>query len=315
MFTSIGFFILVFIISIGVLLKASDWFVDSAEKIGLSFGVSPFIIGVTIVAFGTSLPELATSISAVLSGSSEIVIGNVVGSNIANILLVLGLSALIGKKILMDRDVMESEMPQLLGSALFIWFVLQDFRVSLIESILFLVATVAFMANFFTVQNPLREGEIRIPAKWKDYLLLIGGGALVYFSSNYAIVAVQEISVLAGIDTEFLALSLVAIGTSLPEVFVSVTAARKGKHGIAIGNVLGSNIFNTYLVTAVSSFFGVLVIPEHMLQFAVPFMVAITFLFALVALRLRIGRWEGVMMLLLFAFYMVELGKAATTAG
>lgn len=303
-------YIILFVISLAVLLKASDWFVDAAEKIGLSFGVSPFIIGVTVVAFGTSLPELATSISAVLSGSSEIVIGNVVGSNISNILLVLGLSAVIGNTITIDYDVMQSEIPQLLGSVIFLWFALSDLHFSLLEAILFLVAAGLFLANFFKDKE---EQEILIKAKWIDYIKLVGGGIGVYFSADYAIGAIQDISAVAGINTEFLALSLVAVGTSLPEVFVSLAAARKGKHGIAIGNVLGSNIFNSYVVFGASAFFGELRIPPHMLDFSLPFMAAVTLLFALISLRLKVGRWEGGLLFLFFIFYLSELSKTAMT--
>lgn len=305
-------YILLFIVSLAVLLKSSDWFVDGAEKIGLGFGISPFIIGVTVVAFGTSLPELATSISAVLSNNSEIVIGNVVGSNISNILLVLGLAAIIGGSLTVDYDVMQTEIPQLLGSAAFIWFAIADLHFSLFESVLFILAASFFLANFFKG----REEETILPKiVWQDYLKLIGGGILVYISADYTIDAVVNVSEIAGINTEFIALSLVAIGTSLPEVFVSISAARKGKFGIAMGNVLGSNIFNTYIVVGISSLFGELVIPPHMLEFSLPFMVVMTLVFSLVSLRLKVGRWEGALLFLFFVFYLVELSKAAVNVG
>lgn len=305
-------YLLLFVASLAVLLKSSDWFVDGAEKIGLGFGISPFIIGVTVVAFGTSLPELATSISAVLSGSSEIVVGNVVGSNISNLLLVLGLSAIIGGTLSIDYDVMQSEIPQLLGSAAFMWFALSDLHFSVFESIIFILAAGFFLANFFKGK---KEEAILPKILPRDYVKLIGGGILVYISADYTIDAVINMSEIAEIDTEFIALSLVAIGTSLPEVFVSISAARKGKFGIAMGNVLGSNIFNSYIVIGISSFFGELVIPSHMLEFSLPFMVVMTLVFSLVSFRLRIGRWEGALLFLFFVFYLVELSKAATNLG
>ena len=136
-------------ISIFVLVKASDWFIDAAEKIGLSFGISPFIIGVTIVAAGTSLPELATSIIAVMSDNSELVIGGVVGSNITNILLVLSLTAILGKEIILDFDVMDVDMPMLFGSAILLFFAIYDGNFSLFEAFLFLAGMVIFLANSF----------------------------------------------------------------------------------------------------------------------------------------------------------------------
>ena len=305
-------YLLLFVASLAVLLKSSEWFIDGAEKIGLGFAITQFIIGVKVVAIGTSLPELATSISAVLSGSSEIVMGNVIGSNISILLLVLGLSAIIGGTLSFDYDVMQSEIPQLLGSAAFMWIALSDLHFSLIESIMFILAAGFIRANYFKG----KEEETILPKILpRDYIKLIGGGILVYISADYTIDAVINMSEIAAIDTEFIALSLVAIGTSLPEVFVSISAARKGKFGIAIGNVLGSNIFNSYIVIGVSSFFGDLVIPQHMLEFSLPFMVVITLVFSLVSLRLRVGRWEGALLFLFFVFYLVELSKAATNLG
>ena len=131
--------ILVFIVSISVLLVASDKFVDSSEKIGIALGIPSFVVGVTIVAFGTSLPELATSIVSVYSGSSEVVIGNAVGSNITNILLVLGTAAIFGKGIKIEHDVMKSDMPMLFGSAFLLYFSLQDYKLDSFECILFRV--------------------------------------------------------------------------------------------------------------------------------------------------------------------------------
>ena len=113
-----------FVGSIAVLLKASDWFIDSAEEIGLSLGISPYIIGVTIIAFGTSLPELATSVASVLAGESEIVLGNVVGSNITNIALVIGLVAIYVKEIRLDTDIWKIDMPFLYFTAFFLWFII-----------------------------------------------------------------------------------------------------------------------------------------------------------------------------------------------
>ncbi|HKK80524.1 MAG TPA: hypothetical protein VJ933_12890, partial [Phaeodactylibacter sp.] len=142
-----------FVLSLAVLLKASDWFIDSAERIGLSLGISPFIIGVTIVAFGTSLPELATSIASVFSGESEIVIGNVVGSNITNIALVLGLAAVVVKKIELEYNIWHIDMPYLWGSAFLLWLALRDLHFSLFEGILFTLGIIIFLAYSFQSQQ------------------------------------------------------------------------------------------------------------------------------------------------------------------
>lgn len=298
--------ILIFAVSLTVLLKASDFFVESAERIGLSLGISPFIIGVTIVAFGTSLPELATSIAAVFSGSSEIVVGNVIGSNVTNILLVLGITAIVAKRIVMDFDIMDIEMPLLVASAFFLYFVLADNQVSLYESILFLVALTVFLMNSFgqKVDN-IEKPKFAV----KDLIILVIAGVAVYLGANYTIFAIDKIASQLGVNQDFIALSVLALGTSLPEVVVSIAAARKGKPGIAVGNVLGSNIFNTYAVIGIPSLMGNLVIPESTNSFSLPFMVGVTILFAIACISKRINRWEGVMLVLFYIYFIFELAQ------
>lgn len=298
-------YILIFLVSITILLIASDKFVDSAEKIGLSLGIPSFIIGVTIVAFGTSLPELATSIAAVYSGSSEIVIGNVVGSNITNILLVLGAAAIFGKGIRIDYDVMNVDMPMLIASSFFLYFIIVDFHVSTIECVLLFAALVIFLSNSFTTKSD--EEDLNITSKPLDYVILIIAGVLVYFSADYTIYGMKNIAILANIPTHVIAITAVALGTSLPEVIVSINAAKKGKHGIAVGNVLGSNLFNTYAVISIPGLLGDLKIPSETMQFSIPFMIIMTILFAIMTISKRISMWEGFLLLLFYVFFISNL--------
>jgi len=297
--------ILLFIVSLTVLVLASDRFIGAAEKIGLSFGISPFIIGVTIVAFGTSLPELATSIVSVYSGTSEIVIGNVIGSNITNILLVLGLTAIIGKEIILDFDVMDVDMPLLFASAFLLLFVISDQNVSIFEAILFLTGLVIFLLN--SLRGDKDDDFERSKVDLKTWMILILGGVMVYYGANYTIDAIKSISAKVGVSPEIISLTAVALGTSLPEVIVSISAARRGKHAIAVGNVLGSNIFNTYAVMGIPALLGNLVIPADTLKFSAPFMIAVTVLFGLVCISRRISKWEGFAFVLFYAFYIGEL--------
>lgn len=295
-----------FVVSLSVLLKASDWFIDSAEEIGLSFGISPFIIGLTIIAFGTSLPELATSVAAVLSGNSEIVLGNVVGSNITNIALVLGIITLIANPIKLDYNIWHIDMPYLWGSAFLLYFVVLDGRFTFFEALLFVVGIVVFL--FYSIKSDQdEEKKERVKLGPRPFVFLLLGGVLVWLGADYTIQAISGLSELAGISPEVIALSAVALGTSLPEVIVSVSAARKGKASLAVGNVLGSNIFNTYVVMSIPSFFGELVIPPNILAFSLPLMIAVTILFGIIANNKKITRWEGVLVLMFYAFYMVSL--------
>jgi cation:H+ antiporter len=295
----------IFVVSLGVLLKASDWFIDAAERIGLSLGVPQFIIGVTIVSVGTSLPELATSIASIYIGKSEIVVGNVVGSNITNIALVLGLTAVYSKQISLDGKMWNGDLPFLFASAFLLYFVLLDLNFTLFEAILFLFGNVLFLAYSFSSGD--EEEVIRPPLQAAVFLKLIAGGALVYFGASYTIHAISELSDIAGIDPDVIALTAVALGTSLPEVIVSLNAARKGKTSIAVGNVLGSNVFNTFAVMGVPRLFGPLVVPESVLNFSLPLMMVMTVLFGIMCVSSRITRWEGLVMLMFYAFFIVEL--------
>ena len=287
--------------SLFILVKGSDWFVDSAERIGLSLGISPFIIGVTIVAFGTSLPELASSISAVLNGQSEIVSGVVIGSNITNILLVLGLVSTVGKVVKMDYDIMDIDMPMLIGSSFLLWFCLADQHFSLFEGIVFLIGLTIFLVN--SISGNEKSTDEKPKLSWKDLLLLVLGGIFVKYGADFTVNSIANLAEGFDIETTILAQTLVALGTSLPEVAVSITAALKGKPGIAIGNVLGSNIFNTYAVISIPSFFGELLISDDTISFYLPFMVACTILFATISNGGRITRWEGYMLLLFYLFF------------
>ncbi len=301
MFSEIFLSFLILAGSLFVLVRGSDWFVESAENIGLSLGVSPFIIGVTIVAFGTSLPELASSVSAVLNGESEIVTGVVLGSNITNILLVLGLVSIVGKVVKMDYDIMDIDMPLLLGSALLIWFCLSDLHISTFEAVVLLISLVVFLIN--SISGNIKESHEHPKASWIDYGLLILGGIFVKYGADFTINGLDSLARSFNLEASILAQTLLALGTSLPEVAVSITAAMKGKPGIAVGNVLGSNIFNTYAVMSIPTFFGDMIIPEEALHFALPFMVAATVLFVIISIGGRITRWEGYMLILFYLYF------------
>lgn len=281
---------------------------DAAEEIGLSFGLSPLIIGVTIVAFGTSLPELAASIAGVLSGQSEIVIGSVVGSNVANICLVLGLVAVISKSIKMDFRVIDVDIPILFASAFFLWFVCRDNVVVWWEGIFMLLGLVLFLVNSFgSSEDETKEVSEKIKASPKAYTFLVIGGVLVWLSATFVVTAIQFLSAYAGVSPGIIAVTFVAIGTSLPEIVVSIAAARKGNPGIAIGNVIGSNIFNTFAVMGIPALISPLEISANVTEFTLPFMLVITTIFTIICVSSIISRWEGILFLVFYAYFMTEL--------
>ncbi len=292
--------------SLGVLIKASDWFVFYAERIGRAWGIPSFIIGVTIIAFGTSLPELTSGIVAVVEGHSGIVLGSAIGSNITNILLVLGIVAVMAKNFTLNVRVLDLDIPLLIVAAILSWFALQDGEFSLTEAIIFLIALGSFIAN--TIANkPEEEREIAPKVSWRSYVLLVLSGVLIFAGAKYTVFGIQELATLAGIKEEFIAITLVALGTSLPEVMVSISAVRQHKTDIAVGNIIGSNVFNTFGVIAIPSLFGKLEIPPSIMHFGLPFMVAVTLLFGFICVTNRISRWEGLMLLTLYAYFVYEL--------
>ena len=301
----------IFVVAIAALLWASDRFVESAERIGLSLGISPFIIGVTIVAFGTSLPELATSIVAVIDGTSGIVVGNVVGSNITNIALVLGLTAVVVKNIDLEYNLWHIDIPFLWGSAFLLYFAVMDGSLSLYEAALFIVGIAIFLGYSLKDQERADAAD-RPESGVKDWIFLILGGALVSLSATYVIEAITNISLILDIAPSVIALSAVAVGTSLPEVAVSLQAARKGKASIAVGNALGSNVFNTFIVMAIPRFFGPLEIPVDVLEVFLPLMIVMTILLGVMSNNRKITRWEGGVLLL---FYMWYFGAIVQNAG
>ncbi len=299
----------IFILALALLLKGSDWFVDAAEEVGLSWGISPFIIGVTIVAFGTSLPELAASVVAVLEGDEGIVVGGAVGSNITNICLVLAVVAIYAKELRIDHSIMNIDMPYLIGSSFILYFILRDLVISLPEALFLLGGIITFLVYSFKVDEDDLELK-KTKTSPKSYIMILVGGVSVYFGADYTVFSIAELSKIAGIDQEIIALTLVAFGTSLPELMVSISAARRGKTELAVGNVLGSNIFNTYVVLSIPNFFGAVAVGQGFVDFSVPFMVAITVLFYVMCHSGKISRWEGFTLLAFYGFFILELSKS-----
>lgn len=312
--------IVIFIVSIIVLVKASDFFTDAAEHVGLYFGMSKFIIGVTIVAIGTSLPELMTSIIAVISGNSEIVVGNVVGSNITNIFLVLAVVAIIAKKISVKYDIISIDMPFLMGSALLLVLTLMDGQFTLPEAILFILATALYLFYGTYSEEAKKNKKKKIKKQksvdsskkevkkeklgWAPILTLIFSVIFIYIGAKFTVDSVVELSKLFQIGTEIIAVTVVALGTSLPELAVSISAARKGRTEMAIGNVLGSNIFNSFGVMGIAALFGTIVVPKEMLTLGLPVMVIATLMYFFITLDRKTTKWEGWLLILFYLFFL-----------
>jgi len=309
-----------FVVSLAVLLAASDAFTSAAERIGLSFGISPFVIGVTIVAGGTSLPELVSSMLAVSQGASEIVMGSVVGSNVSNMLLVLGIAAVVGGDIRVIRELVEVDLPLLVASAVFLILAVWNSPFSWYEGILALAALAVYV--HFTISEKDRyvdmlveelvedehDAEQQPTADAKTYALLVVSMGVVFGAAYVLVESIIDISGSLGIGTELIAISAVALGTSLPEVVVSVMAVRRELPGLAVGNVLGSNLFNSFLVTGVPSFIGDLAVPNSIRGYGLPVMVLVTVLYFFITQDREITRSEGTILLLLYVLFIMNLG-------
>ena len=254
------------------------------------------------------LPELATSIASIYSGTSEIVTANVVGSNITNILLVLGLTAVFGKQIKLNFNIWEIDMPMLLASAFILYLSLMDQNLSIYEATLFLIALTVFLIN--SVKGSSSDDDTREKVQMMDVGRLLIGGVLVFIGAKYTIYGIENVAALANVSPEFISLTAVALGTSLPEVVVSIAAAKRGKHAIAVGNVLGSNIFNTYAVMSIPRFLGDLEIADAIMQQGLPFMIVSTIIFGAVTISQKISRWEGTLLILIYLFYIGELYRS-----
>ncbi|WP_084675092.1 calcium/sodium antiporter [Hippea jasoniae] len=295
----------IFFISLAVVVKSADYFTISAERIGLWLGLSPFIIGAIILSIGTSLPELVTSIAAVLKHHSEIVIADVAGSNITNILLVLGVTFIFAKKNYIEYDALLIDYPVLLFTTLFIYFAFLGNRFGLIEGFFSLISLTVYITYALKVKKEV-DIENTTPTI-KDPLILIASIVLLNFGAKYTIINVIKLSQLLHIATGIIAATVIALGTSLPELVVSATAARKGKMEIAVGNVVGSNIFNALGVLGFSSLFGQLNIDQPTKTYAIPFLVAATILLGFILKNRNSSRWIGFILVIFYGFFVYKL--------
>lgn len=300
--------LLLLVLGFGMLVKGADWFVDGASNIAVRFRIPQLVIGLTIVAMGTSAPEAAVSITAALQGSADITIGNIVGSNIINVLVILGLASAI-VPIAVAKSTVKIEMPFLIGITLVLLGLGMDGVISLLDGVILLVLFLVYLAYLLHMakNNPEEGEETKMLKLWQALAATVGGLALIVLGSDVAVDAASQIARMLGLSERFIGLTIVALGTSLPELFTSVTAARRGNADIAVGNIVGSNVFNILFVVGLSS----LVTP---VPFAANFLVdtlvataAVVFLLLAVAKRRKLVRWHGIVMLLGYVAYFLYL--------
>ncbi|MEZ5593955.1 MAG: calcium/sodium antiporter [Gammaproteobacteria bacterium] len=320
-----------FLFGLGLLIVGAECLVKGASRLAAGVGISPLVVGLTVVAFGTSAPELVVSVHAAASGQADIALGNVVGSNICNVLLILGLAALISP-LAVSQQLIRLDVPLLIGVSLLVFGLALDGNVGRLDGLLLLSGIIAY--TVFAVIKSRRENRI-VAAEYtaqfaaevtsgnasdryqtsKNVGLIILGLALLVVGARWLVDGALAGARWLGVSELIIGLTIVAVGTSLPEIATSVLASLRGQRDIAVGNVIGSNLFNLLGVLGMSSLIssnGVAVAPSA-LHFDLPVMLAV----AVACLPIfftghRIERWEGGLFLAYYVFYLLYLGLAAS---
>ena len=307
--------ILLLIFGFVILIKGADWLVDGASSVASNFKVSKQLIGLTIVAFGTGAPEFAVSISSLLSGNTDMLLGNVMGSNILNILLLIGIAALISP-IKINRNTISKELPLLLLTSIGLVFLFLDTSISGAEENLLtrgdgLVCVLFFAVFLYYIIAMIRRGrnekQIVEKPKWKlplSFLFVVLGLVGVVAGSQFVVNSASWLAAAMGISDRIIALTVVAFGTSLPELVTTVTAARRHENELLVGNIIGSNIFNICIVLGLPvAVFGT-INPRSFEVLDVIMMVGSAALLWFVARKgSPISKREGALMLVVFAAY------------
>lgn len=320
--------ILIFCVSLLVLIKSADYFTEAAEKIGLAFKIPPFVIGLTIISFGTTLPELATSIAAVVRDQTEIVAANAIGSNIANILLVVGLAAIFAGTLKVKRSLIDIDLPLLVAAVALIVILAWDKQVTFGEGIVGILGYIVYAAYAIKGQKEEKvglEGIIPgedIPVTREDryhiikkeraltlslIFILIMSAVALYFSAVWTVKAIVNMAELLKVSTSVVAMIALAAGTSLPELIVCLTAVKKGKFEIALGNVFGANIFNILMIIGLLSLIKTIRIDDLTFAVGIPFLIGATILYTFSGISRKIHKWDGMMYLLIYALFVAKL--------
>ena len=300
--------ILLLVVGFVLLMKGADWFVDGAASIADRLGIPQLVIGLTIVAMGTSLPEAAVSISAAMKGSAAITIGNVLGSNIMNVLVILGLTSVICV-IPVQKSTAHYEIPfVILITIVLAGLGLWDNQVGRLEGGILWALMILYLLYLWKMAKngkPQEEEEQEEKKKpiWLLILMLIVGAVMIVKGSDVTVDAACAIAKMFGMEERFIGLTIIAFGTSLPELVTSVTAALKKKPDIAVGNIVGSNIFNILFVVGTTALITPVTYAASFLVDSCVALAAVVLLFLCVIKNRKLGRLGGALMLIGYACY------------
>ncbi|HRG22819.1 MAG TPA: sodium:calcium antiporter [Chitinophagaceae bacterium] len=303
--------ILIFIVALTVLLVAAQFFTRAAEQIGGWLKLSPFVIGVFIVGIGTSLPELISGIISTGKGLSEIVPGNIIGASISNILLITGMAVVLNKKtISLNSTYIYIDLHFLLGSFFFFYLVAYDGIIRWTEAVSGILIFLVY--SFYLIKGGEKKTEtettqIHTTFPVKSLLLLIGSAVGIYFGADYTISSLEKIALGFNVPASIVALTLLSLGTTLPELAVNISAIRQGKAEMAIGNILGSCIFNSLVIPGAASLISDVKVPHELTAFSLPVFAACGLLFYLLTQDKKISIWEGMMFICLYGLFILKI--------
>lgn len=320
---------ILFVIGFVLLISGAEFLVRGASSLAIAVGISPLVVGLTVVAFGTSAPELAVTIQSTYAGQSDLAVGNIVGSNIANILLVLGLAALYGA-ILVDKRLLRLELPLMVVASIVLWVMGLDGVISHIDGIILFAGGVIYTTYVIRKSRQqvkadkdatTPETDVPLtPVTGKSHFitqigLVILGLVMLVLGSRWLIDGAVAVARLLGVSELVIGLTIIAVGTSLPEIATSIIASVKKKGDIAVGNAIGSNIFNILVVLGLGSAVspaGIVVSPQA-LQSDIPIMLVVAVIcIPLFYTKYRIDRWEGGILVFYYAAYTAYLFLSAT---
>lgn len=304
---SMGVQIILLIVGFILLIKGSDFFVDGSSNIASILKIPSLIVGLTIVAFGTSAPEAAVSITSALAGSNELAVSNVIGSNLFNILLIIGLCALLNE-LKIGRDVLDKDMPFLVVITLILSaFILIGWNLSRIEGVILFAILIGYLIYLIRSAKNSKESEKVDKVEMsviRSIIYIVGGVAGIVIGANFVVRSASYIAITLGMSETLVGLTIVAMGTSLPELVTSLTALKKNENQIVIGNVIGSNIFNILFVLGASSAITPILINQNMLLDIV-LLAGVTILCLIFGkTQNKFDRKEGVIFIALFIGYM-----------
>lgn len=291
-----------------MLVKGADWFVDGTAGIAEKFGIPQLVVGLTIVAMGTSAPEAAVSITAALKGNAGITIGNVVGSNILNILIILGITGVI-TNVAVQKSTLMVEMPYMFAITIVLLIMgITGENINFVEGVILWLLFIAYLAYLYVLAKKGKQEETTEErSTWRLLLAAVLGGVIVVWGSDITVDAATAIAETVGLSERFIGLTIVALGTSLPELVTSVTAARKGNADIAIGNIVGSNIFNILFVIGSSALIIPVIFEPNFVIDTLIAAFAGVFLWISVFKTKKLTRPWGGAMLVLYACYFTYL--------